>query len=158
VDAARGETRHLTPQFLPGGRRFLYLAGSRQPGGSKLWAGSLDSPERKEVMPMQSTFTFVPVRAGAAKGYLVYLRDRVLLAQPFDSARLATTGEPYALAPSVATNPTIGSAVDSGDFSATSATLAYRSGMAVTVVRNWMSDIGRSVIPRTFPSPLVSLR
>ncbi len=138
LDAARGETRHLLPQFLPGGRRFLYLAGSNQPGASTLWAASLDSAERTLVMPMQSSFTFVPFTPGSAQGCLVYLRDRVLVAQAFDSAKLRPIAEPYALAPMVATNTAIGTTVTTGDFSATPTTLAYRSGTAITVVQNWV--------------------
>jgi hypothetical protein len=158
-DAARGETRHLLPQFLSGGRRFLYIAGSDKPGGSALWAGSLDSAERTEVMPMQSSFTFVPVTPRSTQGYLVYLRDRVLVAQAFDSARLMPIADPYALAPSVAANTAIGTLVSNGDFSATPTTLVYRAGNAITVVRNWMTELGRtgqvgaSLLSRIAPAP-----
>jgi eukaryotic-like serine/threonine-protein kinase len=148
-DAARGETRHLLPQFLPDGRRFLYLAGSDKPGGSLLWAGSLDSAERTQVMPMQSNFAFVPATPGDAKGYLVFLRDRVLVAQPFDSARLVPLAEPYALAPSVAANTAIGTLLSTGDFSATTDTLAYRSGNAITVVQNWLAEVPHADRPST---------
>jgi serine/threonine protein kinase len=143
-DAARGETRHLLPQFLSGGRRFLYIAGSDKPGGSALWAGSLDSAQRTEVMPMQSKFTFVPFTSGDTQGYLVYLRDRVLVAQAFDSARLKPIADPYALAPSVAANTAIATLVSDGDFSATPTTLVYRAGGAITVVRNWMQGMART--------------
>jgi hypothetical protein len=143
-DAARGETRHLLPQFLSGGRRFLYIAGSDRPGGSALWAGSLNSAERTEVMPMQSNFTFVPITPGNTQGYLVYLRERVLVTQAFDSAKLRPLAEPYALAPSVAANTAKGALVNIGDFSATPTALVYRSGSSITVVKNWMADLGRT--------------
>jgi hypothetical protein len=143
-DSARGETRHLLPQFLSGGRRFLYIAGSSQPGGSALWAGSLDSSERTRVMPMQSNFAFVPIAPGSAQGYLLYLHDRILVSQAFDSAKLTPTAEPYALALSVAANPAIGAAVSKGDFSATPTTLVYRAGNRITVVQNWMLELGRN--------------
>jgi serine/threonine protein kinase len=143
-DAARGETRHLLPQFLSGGRRFLYIAGSDKPGGSAMWAASLDSAERTEVMPMQSNFTFVPFTPGNTQGYLVYLRGRILVAQAFDSAKLATIAEPYALAPSVAASTAIGTLVSTGDFSATPTTLVYRAGSAITVLRNWMPELART--------------
>jgi serine/threonine protein kinase len=143
-DAARGETRHLLPQFLPGGRRFLYVAGSSRPGGSALWAASLDSAERTEVMPMESSFTFVPFTPKSTQGYLVYLRGRVLVAHAFDSVKLAPIGEPYALAASVAANMAIGASVSNGDFSATPTTMVYRSGNAITVVRDWMPEPGRT--------------
>jgi eukaryotic-like serine/threonine-protein kinase len=158
-DAARAETRHLLPQFLPGGRRFLYIAGSNRPGSSALWAGSLDSAERTEVMPMQSNFTFVPNTPGSAQGYLLYLRGRVLVAQAFDSDKLRPLADPYALAPSVAANTAIGTLVNTGDFSATLTALVYRSGSAITVVENWMTDLGRNrgvsaaLLSKIAPSP-----
>lgn len=136
-DGRRGETRHLMPQFLPDGRRFLYIAGSDKPGNSRLWAASLDSPGPTEVMPMQSNFVFVPFHSGDPRGTLVYLRDRVLVAQDFDTRRLRPTGEARALAPMVAANIAIGTLVSNGDFSATPTTLVYRSGEGIIVVRNW---------------------
>ena len=35
-DPSRKETRHIFPQFLPGGRRYLFVAGSDQTGASTL--------------------------------------------------------------------------------------------------------------------------
>jgi hypothetical protein len=155
-DPLRGETRHLLPQFLSGGRRFLYLAGSGKPGGSVLWAGSLDSAERTEVMPMQSNFVFVPAAPDNIRGYLVYLRDRVLVAQPFDSARLVSLAEPFALAPSVASSAALGASVSIGDFSATPATLIYRSGSTTTVVQDWLAEAPRTDRPSPKLSSLLS--
>jgi hypothetical protein len=79
----------------------------------------------------------VPFHAGDAQGTLVYLRDRVLVAQDFDSRRLKPTGEARALAPEVTAGIAIGTQVSNGDFSATPTTLVYRSGGTITVVRNW---------------------
>ena len=124
-----------------------------------MWAGSLDSAERTEVMPMQSSFTFVPFTPGNTQGYLVYLRNRVLVAQAFDSAKLKPIAEPYALAPSVAANTAIGTLVSKGDFSATPTALVYREGSAITVVENWMTELSRtgrvtaSLLSRIAPSP-----
>jgi len=136
-DAQRGETRHLMPQFLPDGHRFLFIAGSDTPGYSRLWAASLDSPERTEVMPMQSNFVFVPFHPRDPQGTLVYLRDGVLVAQDFDSLKLRPIGEARALAPLPAAHLAIGAQVSRGEFSATPSTLVYRSGESITVVRNW---------------------
>ena len=46
-DPSRKETRLTFPQFLPGGRRYLFVAGSDQAGASTLNAASLDSPSKK---------------------------------------------------------------------------------------------------------------
>jgi len=140
LDPARGETRHLLPQFLPDGRRFLFVAGSNQPGRSALWAGSLDSPERKEVMPIESNFVFVPTQRGGI-GYLLYLRDRVLVAQGFDSARLAPVGVPFPLGGAVTAIGMIGAAISNGDFSATDSVLTYRGAGGVSLIQNWQAEL-----------------
>src|SRR6185369_10527804 len=81
LDNERGETRHMMPQFMPGGRRFLYLAGTSKPGGGMLYAGSLDSEERLPIMPTDSTVM-------ATDGYLVFGRGASILAQRFDPTTL----------------------------------------------------------------------
>jgi hypothetical protein len=93
VDFARGATAHVWPYFLPDGRHFLFitigvaLERSRLP----LQVGSIDSTEISKVAEVSSRVEYV-------QGYLLHVREGVLLAQPFDpkSARLA--GEPVALA------------------------------------------------------------
>jgi len=50
LDRKAGETFSAWPQFLPDGRRFLYIAGSPTPGASALYAGTLDSEERTRIM------------------------------------------------------------------------------------------------------------
>jgi hypothetical protein len=131
LDRMRGETRHMLPQFLPDGRRFLYIAGSDRPGQSILYAASLDSDGRTAIMPTDSNVVLVP-------GYLLYVRERTLYAQPFDADRLQFRGEPHAVAQGLHSMPAIGAAVQTADFSATRETLAYRTSSAATVVRNWM--------------------
>jgi DNA-binding winged helix-turn-helix (wHTH) protein len=72
VDPAQGETRHLLPQFLPDGRRFLFIAASNRAGASMLYAGSLDSAERRRIMPMESSVAFVAAHGSSEQGYLIF--------------------------------------------------------------------------------------
>ena len=88
LDASLGHNTHRWPHFLPDGRRFLYLARSPQPENSGIYVGSLDSPEVTKVMSGESRMEY------AAPGYLLFARDRALLAQPFDWNRLRLHGEP----------------------------------------------------------------
>jgi DNA-binding winged helix-turn-helix (wHTH) protein len=132
LDAGRGESRHLLPQFLPDGRRFLYIAGSPRPGESTLYATSLDSDSRTAIMKVDSNVVLVP-------GYLLYVRNRTLFAQPFDAERLQLRGEPRRIAEGLVSSAAVGAAVQLADFSATRTTLAYRNGGSITVVRNWMA-------------------
>jgi Tol biopolymer transport system component len=82
LDAAAQETEHQWPQFLPGGRRFLYGVRSANPDRNGIYVGSLDSPEKIRVMASPIS------RATYAAGYLVFAEDRTLTARTFDPATL----------------------------------------------------------------------
>jgi len=95
LDAAKHETAHRYPQFLPDGRHFLYmaanLAGPPNDPANAIRIGSLDGKDDRLLIPVLSNASY-------AAGRLLYVRDGTLLAQPFDPGRLALTGEPAALA------------------------------------------------------------
>jgi len=79
---------HRWPHFLPDGKRFLYFAdwtGPRDSPGNGIYVGSLDSPNSKLVS------SEITGNVAFASGHLLYVRDRRLMAQPFDTARLETT-------------------------------------------------------------------
>jgi Tol biopolymer transport system component len=97
LDTSRGETNHHGPQFLPDGHRFLFLIGSGQENTPGLYLASLENPdERRQIAPGW-------VRRVYAAGHLLFVRDGTLLAQPFDPEGATLTGEPVAIASSVAT-------------------------------------------------------
>ena len=78
-----GERGHVWPQFLPDGRHFLYLADSAVPEHHNLFVSALGSHARTRLMPLASNATYT------RDGYLLFARDRRLIAQPFDATRLA---------------------------------------------------------------------
>jgi DNA-binding winged helix-turn-helix (wHTH) protein/Tol biopolymer transport system component len=82
LDAAAQETGHQWPQFLPGGRRFLYGVRSANPDRNGIYVGSLDSAEKIRVLALPAS------RATYAGGYLVFAQDRALAARPFDPKTL----------------------------------------------------------------------
>lgn len=90
LDTKLGETSHRFPEFLSDGERFLYFAEARAiPGASNDYAikvGSLGSKSGAQVLRANS-----PVRY--TKGHLLFVRDRTLLAQPFDEDDLVLRGE-----------------------------------------------------------------
>ena len=89
LDLGRGEDSHRWPLFLPDGKHFLYLAtsftGRKSVDG--IFVGSLDSKEKRFVVDATANAAYV------APGYLLFYRDRTLMAQPFDLKQLALTGE-----------------------------------------------------------------
>jgi DNA-binding winged helix-turn-helix (wHTH) protein/Tol biopolymer transport system component len=101
LDASRQETTFLMPQFLPDGRHFIYLSGSRSADGvvGHICLGSLDSQEVKILISRLSNATYAP------PGFLIYGQHGMLLAQPFDVSKLRLAGEPFSVAEQVATSP-----------------------------------------------------
>jgi Tol biopolymer transport system component/tRNA A-37 threonylcarbamoyl transferase component Bud32 len=96
LDSERGENSHRWPQFLPDGRRFLFTIRAADPENTMLAVGSLDSQPIRRLFRVQSNVRFAP-GTGARDGYLLFARDRALIAQPFDAASLELRGEPAGL-------------------------------------------------------------
>ncbi|MGE5715689.1 MAG: hypothetical protein ACM369_03475, partial [Acidobacteriota bacterium] len=117
-EASRKETAVGWPEFLPDGRHFLYMAAGQKPEDSAYRIGSLDSAESKLLAPAQTLVSYAP------PGYLLFVRDKTLVAQPFDVKVQKTTGEPIPLAEHVGTDP-----VGLARFSVSrDGTLVYRTG------------------------------
>ena len=95
LDAARKEISHQHPRFLPDGRHFLYLAVSPQRESAGIYVGSLDSKATKLLVNTDASAAYAP------PGYLLFLRDRTLMAQDFDADTLELTGEPFPVAEEV---------------------------------------------------------
>jgi serine/threonine protein kinase len=127
LDPAHEETRHMLPQFLPDGRRFLFIAGAKRAAASTLYAGSLDSSEQTPIMPVSSSVEFVSSRPDNSSGYLIFARDHILMAQAFDPDKLHTIGKEFPVAGPITSVNAVGTDIGVGDFSATGGTLAYRS-------------------------------
>src|ERR1700676_3569452 len=106
-DPTRFETSHRCPVFLPDGKHFLYLAANfaGQLENNAIFLGSLDSKERRSLVSTSANAAY------AEPGYLLYLRDNTLVAQPFDRRRYVLTGEPHILSDEVLYFPTLDRAV-----------------------------------------------
>ncbi len=103
IDAARRETVHAGPSFLPDGRHFVYgrIANPAENGG--LYVGSLDVKPGEQSSDRISTLppsVFVPSTEPAG-GRLLFLRQGTLLAQSFDAGKLEVVGEPVQVAEQV---------------------------------------------------------
>ncbi|HEX7295681.1 MAG TPA: protein kinase [Pyrinomonadaceae bacterium] len=89
-----GDERHRFPYFLPDGRHFLFMrevGDQLNPTTRGISAGSLDSPEIKQISSDDSSFVYAP------QGYLIFVRNDVLVAQAFDVSKLALNGDPNPL-------------------------------------------------------------
>jgi eukaryotic-like serine/threonine-protein kinase len=112
------------PSFLSDGRHFLYQASQLSVpvdvGG--VYVGLLDSQERpKRLLSINSN-------AIASRGYLLFARDRTLMAQPFDDVRLELSGTPVV----VGDDLEVGGLPMSASFSVSeTGSLAYSTGAAL---------------------------
>jgi Tol biopolymer transport system component len=92
LDAARRESWHVAPHFLPDGNHFLFTV--RGEGPWTIRVGSLESKDTRIVLTGSE-------RAEYAAGYLLFERERALFAQRFDLRSLSVSGEPVAIGPIV---------------------------------------------------------
>jgi Tol biopolymer transport system component len=120
------------PQFLPGGRRFLFVtSGASKP---ELKVASLDGGESRTVLTDQSRVEYAP------PGYLLYVRENTLVAQPFDAGSAKLTGDPVPLAQDLGVDN-----VGLAHFTASSnGVLAFRSGEAGGGRLVWVDRKGQS--------------
>jgi len=124
-DAPR-EGRHVHPQFLPDGRRFLYFVWSTDPNTQGIYSGSLDNPtQRVRIVSTQSKAYYAPSHGGQS-GYLLWMRGQTLLAQPFNAAKLRLEGEPTRLAEEVFVPP--GGSVSASFWVSDTGVLLYGTG------------------------------
>jgi hypothetical protein len=118
AEPSRKESEVGWPEFLPDGRHFLYMVIGAKQEDSAYRVGSLDSTDSKPLAPAQTLVTFAP------PGYLLFVRDKTLVAQPFDPKAVKTKGEPIPLAEHIGTDN-----VGLATFSVSrEGTLAYRTG------------------------------
>jgi Tol biopolymer transport system component len=75
------------PVFLPGGRTFLHHVTMANPEDSTVMARALDGTDSKPLVKTASQVVY------AEPGYLLFVRDRTLVAQPFDPGTQEIRGE-----------------------------------------------------------------
>jgi eukaryotic-like serine/threonine-protein kinase len=90
VIASLGEQSRRWPMFLPDGKHYLYMTFDVRldSNADAIFVGSIDSNEKHLVTKASSNAAY------AAPGYLVYYRDKTLLAQLFDSGTFKLKGDP----------------------------------------------------------------
>jgi eukaryotic-like serine/threonine-protein kinase len=141
LDAVRAETTHRWATFLPDGRHFLYMAGSHSTGSKSeanaIYVGALDSNEKTLLLQARSNVVY-------ASGYLLYMRERILLAQRFDAGSRRVVGEAIPVAEGVQYDP----GYFRGVFSASeSGVLFYALGAAGSLATRltWLDRAGKPV-------------
>jgi serine/threonine protein kinase/Tol biopolymer transport system component len=138
-DEERGDESHRHPRFLPDGKHFLFLARFDEgyEEGHAVVAASLDADEQKVVARS-------PAAAEYASGHLLFLRERTLMAQPFDPDALELSGEPFPVADTVVL---ISTGTAQAVFSASqTGVLAFQGGtLSADLVLRWRGRDGATL-------------
>ena len=141
LDAARKESGHRFPVFLPDNDHFLYATLPAANDRYEIFAGSLkDTRARVHVASMENAPVY------GEPGWLLFARQGVLMAQPFDAGTLRLTGEPISLGdePGVAPGP---AAYDAGRrvSASTTGALAYYLEPSVPTTLQWIDKAGKTI-------------
>jgi serine/threonine protein kinase len=135
LDRSVGEDSIRFPWFLPDGHHFLYTARNSDVDKSAIYVGDLESKEKRRILTANSNAVYAP------PGFVLYLRERTLMAQPFDAGKLQTTGDAVPTAENVDFISVLG-----GFFSVSqNGVLAYLSSSAAvrTVQLSWFDRGGK---------------
>jgi hypothetical protein len=95
LDARQHETLHCYPLFLPDDEHFLFLLHTVSENANEIHVGSMRGGAHKFVVKADSI-------GGFRDGQLLFVRDGVLYAQPFDVKKLAAAGDPQKVLDDVA--------------------------------------------------------
>ena len=142
---------HRFPQFLPDGKRFLYVVSWRSEERGGLYLGSIDA------RPAELVSSEIQNRAVLAGSHLLYADEGILYARAFDSVNGRLAGEPRAvLRNEVVADWRFGdlplSASDTG-------ILVYQSRLAYNSQLAWYERSGRETGPvgkPGFSAPVLS--
>jgi Tol biopolymer transport system component len=97
LNPGAGQHSHRWPQFLPDGRRFVYLALSTGAAGGAIFVASLDNAgEPRRLLQATSNIALLGAR------HLVVTRERSLIAQPIEPVRVELAGESALIANTLA--------------------------------------------------------
>ena len=127
---------HRLPHFLPDGVHLLFYstegAGLKQADGG-IYALDVETKQISLVAREESEARYVP------PGYILFVRKRNLMAQPFDARRLRTLGEAVPIAEKVLFNPYRYNA----EFAASDmGLLVYQTGTSIPPAQLTWFDLG----------------
>jgi serine/threonine protein kinase len=130
-----GQTSHLFPSLLPGGRQFLFWSRGT-PDTRGIYLGSFDSAETTRLIDADTNGVYAP------GGWLLFGRQGALVARRFDPARHALSSDSVTVAESVAVAPVVTRVAVSVS---ETGVIAYRMGETRQSRLTWFDRSGQSV-------------
>jgi Tol biopolymer transport system component len=140
LDASRKESSHRFPTLLPDGDHFLYAALPARDGKFEIYAASLSAPGRTLIGSFDSAVSY------ADPGWLLYLRNGVLVAHPFDTATRTLAGSPVPLddEPGHILDPQTAYTAARPTVPAANGSLAYYAAPSKNAVAQWYDINGKA--------------
>jgi Tol biopolymer transport system component len=138
ITEAKPGWTHRNPYFLPDGDHFLFTyreaAGTGGTGSGALYGASLSGEKPRQILETASNVQY-------SDGYLLYLRETVLVARRFDPKSLKFSGDPTPVAEKLDYwNPR-----DLAAFTAAHGTLVFRHGSLQKTQPMWVDRTGKEV-------------
>jgi Tol biopolymer transport system component len=132
LDASRGETGHVWPAFLPGGRRLLFVSHTTASASNRIEAVGIDGGQRTTILEADAL-------VGYSAPWLLFVKGGAVYAQRFDPTSLALSGERR----EVVDDAFFDENIVSGWAHAVSGTLVWSPHLPRPVVAEWYDDRGR---------------
>ncbi|HET7712223.1 MAG TPA: protein kinase [Thermoanaerobaculia bacterium] len=142
LDGASGNFTHRFPRFLPDGEHFVFLSRSGSNVGEIL-LGSLEKGVIKKLVAADSAPFYVE------PGYLLYVRDRILLAHRFDADSHELVDDSFPLAENIQYFPSAAYALVAA---ADEGVIAFQQGSGQSLTQfTWVDRNGKEI--ETFGEP-----
>jgi Tol biopolymer transport system component len=129
-----GHISHRFPQFLPGGRQFIFYA-SGQTDTQGIYLGSLDHTDTRRLVATTTAAAYAP------PGWLLFIRGGTLVARRFDTTQGTLTGDPLTVADGVYQSQFGASAVSTS----AAGPLMYRTGAPSRRQLTWFDRSGKAL-------------
>ena len=147
LDQTQRDTTHRFPSFLPDGKHFLFLAGPHVGDETTdvICVGSTETKMRKPLIQVTSNAMYYD-------GWILFVRDQILMAQKFDPRKLELSGDPIALPEQrIEFDPITGRSFFS---IAANGTLVYETGEGIRQTQlTWVDRTGKAVGSVGEPQP-----
>ncbi len=138
ITEAKPGWTHRNPYFLPDGDHYLFTyreaVGTAANSVGALYGASLSGEQPRQILELASNVQY-------SEGYLLYLRETVLVAQRFDPKALKFNGDPTPVAEKL----DYWNARDLVAFTAAHGTLVYRHGSLQKTQPQWVDRTGKEV-------------
>ena len=104
VETSQTENSHRYPVFLPDGHHFVFFVRADDRARQGIYLSSLEQPTRKvQLVRTEFSGAYVSLRDG--RGYLLWLRDTVIVAQQLDASAERLVGEPHTIVDGIEGTP-----------------------------------------------------